>query len=282
MAVGKLGALAPHPEDTHPRVKLANHMTASLPPTPAVVDYASKVRSWPLYMNDQIGDCTAAGIAHSVQAWTAYSKGLVTLPNSAVLGLYEAFGYVPGHPDTDRGAVEQDVLKYVQQNGVGGHKILAYAQVDHKNPDEMKTALNLFGSLYLGANIPQSAMDQTGSGQPWSVVTGSPIDGGHCFVAQRWDTSPNPMQVVTWGQLQRVSVEWWLDYGLEAWVMISADWFNASGMSGSGIAMPELGDDFAVVTGQENPFRQPAKKKWYCTGLMDKIMPRLDHGKHSG
>jgi hypothetical protein len=31
-----------------------------------------------------------------------------------------------------------------------------------------------------------------------------------------------------------------------------------------------------------NPFRQAAKKKWYCTGLMDKIMPLLDHGKHSG
>ena len=29
MPAGKLGALAPHPEDTHPRVKLANHMNAA-------------------------------------------------------------------------------------------------------------------------------------------------------------------------------------------------------------------------------------------------------------
>lgn len=283
MPAGKLGALAPHPEDTHPRVKLANHVTASkLPPTPAVVDYASKVRMWPGYMNDQIGDCTAAGIAHSVQAWTAYSKGLVTLPNSAVLSLYEAFGYVPGHPDTDNGVVEQDMLRYVQQHGVAGHKILAYAQVDHRNPDAMKTALHLFGSLYLGANMPQSAMEQTGSGQPWTVEAGSPYEGGHCFVAQRWDTSADPMQVVTWGAMQRVSIEWWLANGLEAWVMISEDWFNANGLSGSGIATADLGDDFAICTGQGNPFRQPARKKWYCTGLMDKIMPLLEHVKHSG
>lgn len=283
MAVGKLGALAPHPEHTHPRVKLANHMSLSnLPPTPAVVDYASKVRVWPGYMNEQIGDCTAAGIAHSIQAWTAYTGRPVTLPNSAVLALYEAFGFIPGDPATDNGAVEQDVLHYVMQNGVGGHKILAYAQVDHTNPEAMKTALNLFGSLYLGANMPQSAMEQTGSGQPWTVETGSPIEGGHCFVAQRWDTAAAPMQVVTWGQMQRVSLEWWLDYGLEAWVMISQDWFLANGQSVSGVELPELGDEFAVVTGQMNPFRQPAKHKWYCTGLMDKIMPLLERAKHSG
>lgn len=283
MPAGMLGALAPHPEDTHPRVKLATHMdTGKLPPTPAVVDYASKVRVWPEYMNKRIGDCTAAGIAHSVQAWTAYAKGLVTLPDSAVLSLYEAFGYVPGDPSTDRGAVEQDVLHYVQKHGVGGHKILAYAQVDHRNPDEMKTALNLFGSLYLGASVPQSAMDQTGEGLPWSVVTGSPVEGGHCFVAQRWDSSPAPMQVVTWGQMQRVTLEWWIDYGVEAWVMLSDDWLNARGQAITGVDHAGLGDEFSIITGQPNPFRKPAKKKWYCTGIMDRAMARLDTGRHPG
>lgn len=277
MPAGKFGALAPHPEDTHPRVKLANHLSlAKIPPTPAVVDYASKVRSWPMYLNNKLGDCTAAAMAHALQAWTAYARGLVTLPDSAVLRLYEAMGYVPGDPATDRGAVEQDVLAYVHKNGIGGHKILAYAQVDHRNPDEMKTALNLFGTLYLGANIPQSALDQTDAGQPWAVVTGSPVQGGHCFVAQRWDTAGAPMQVVTWGALQRVSLEWWMDYGLEAWVMISEDWFLASGLSGSGIELPELGDDFAIVTGSDNPFRRPARKPWYCTGLTNRVMGLFD------
>lgn len=280
MPAGKLGALAPHPEDTHPRVKLANHMTGTLPTAPAIVDYASRVRSWPMYLNDQIGDCTAAGVAHALQAWTAYAKGLVTLPNSAVLSLYEAFGYVPGDPSTDNGAVEQDVLHYVQQHGVGGHKIRAYAQVNHEDPYVMKDALNLFGSLYLGAQMPQSAMDQTNQALPWTVVDGSPIEGGHCFVAQRWDTAAAPMQVVTWGQLQRVSIDWWLANGQEAWVMISDDWFRANGLSVSGINLSSLGDDFAVVTGQPNPFRKPPAQKWYCTGLTGKIMERLDSIRH--
>jgi len=272
MPAGKLGALAPHPESTHPRVKLSTHLSSkSLPPTPAVVDYASKVRSWPMYLNNQIGDCTAAGIAHTIQAWTAYAKGLVTLPNSAVLRLYEAFGYVPGNPATDNGAVEQDVLHYVMQNGVGGHKILAYAQVDHTNPDEMKAALNLFGSVYLGAGIPQSALVQTDAGQPWTVEQGSPIEGGHCFVLQRWDTTDAPMSVVTWGQLQRATTDWWMAYGLEAWVMISPDWFQASGKTVTGVDLPELGDEFSVVTGQPNPFRSTKPKSIFCLGLRDRI-----------
>ena len=273
-AAGMLGALPPHPEDTHPRVKLVNHMKASaVPPTPAVVDYASKVRVWPVYMNDRLGDCTCAGIGHAVQSWTAYGKGLVTLPNSAVLDLYERMGYVPGDAATDRGAVEQDVLAEVHRNGVGGHKILAYAQVDHQNPDEMKSALYLFGSLYLGAAMPQSAMDQTGAGQPWSLGPGdSTIVGGHCFVGQRWDASAAPLQVVTWGQLQRVTWDWWMAYGIEAWIVITSDWLAANGKNPLGVDLVQLGDEFAVVSGQVNPFRPPAKaSKHFCIGLRDKI-----------
>jgi hypothetical protein len=283
MPAGKLGCLGPHPETTHPRVKLSSHMMAKqLPPTPAVVDYASKVRSWPMYMNDKIGDCTCAGIAHSIQAWTAYAKGLVTLPDSAVLRLYEAFGYVPGDLRTDNGAIEQDVLAYVHANGLAGHQILAYAQVDHKNPDEMKTALNLFGSVYVGAQLPQSALLQTDAGQPWTVESGQSIAGGHAFVLQRWDVTAAPMTFVSWGQLQRATIEWWMDYGQEAWVMITPDFFQASGLSGSGVALAELGDEFSIVTGTPNPFRAAVpRKKWYCLGITDKIMTRLEAGRHS-
>lgn len=281
---GMLGKLAPHPEDTHPRVKLADHLIPSkLPPVPAVVDYASKVGMWPKYMNDTIGDCTCAGIAHTIQAWTAYSKGLVTLPVNAVLSLYEAMGYVPGNPATDKGAIEHDVLNYVQRVGIGGHKILTYAQVDHKNPDEMKAALYLFGSVYLGASMPQSALDQTGTGQPWSVLTGSPIVGGHCFVLQRWDVAQAPMDVVTWGQLQRMTIEWWMDYGDEAWVMVSDDWLQSNGRTITGVDLVGLGDQFSVITDQLNPFRAEKARSHHFLGMIDHFMTKwFDTGRHAG
>lgn len=271
---GMLGKLDPYPEDTHPRVKLADHLIpASLPVVPPVVDYASRVKVWPVYLNNQIGDCTCAGLGHAVQAWTAYTKGLVTLPDSAILNVYEAMGYDPRYPATDQGAVEHDVLAWAQQHGIGGHKILAFAQVNHRDPEEMKLALHLFGSVYMGAKMPQSSLLQTGAGQPWTVQTGSPVAGGHCFVLQRWDTSTFPMEVVTWGQMQDMSVEFWLDYGDEAWAVISEDWFNYNGQSFTGLELPELGDDFALVTGQPNPFRLPPKQKC-CIGMFDRAMTR--------
>lgn len=269
---GMLGKLPPHPEETHPRVKLAQHLNyAALPATPAVVDRASKVKTWPMYMNDQLGDCTCAGIGHSIQAWTAYGKGEVTLANSDVLNLYERLGYVPGEPSTDQGAVEQDVLAEVQKNGVGGHKILAFAQVDHTNLDEMKAALNLFGSVYLGAQMPESAMTQTQAGQPWSPVAGSPIEGGHCFVLQAWDVGhTGAMQVVTWGQMQRMTYPWWLQNGDEAWVIITQDWFQANGQTVTGVNLAGLGEDFALVTGQPNPL-VPKLRPGMFSGILRKL-----------
>jgi hypothetical protein len=77
----KYGRLAPHPVSTHPRVYFENYLdSAQLPQAPSVVDVASKVSSWPMYYNDQLGDCTCAAAGHVIQALTAYSSSEVTLP----------------------------------------------------------------------------------------------------------------------------------------------------------------------------------------------------------
>lgn len=238
------GKLDPHPEETHPRVKLGNHLTATEPSL--VVDWASKVLSWPMYMNNRIGDCTCAALGHAVQAWTTYATGnTVTLPDDAILSLYEAVsGYNPQTGANDTGAVEQDVLTYVEANGIGGHKIRAFAQVDHKNLSEMKRALELFGTLYLGFQVPQSAENQFAAGQPWTVL-GGPIVGGHAIDLQKWDS--NYMYVVTWGKLQAMDEAFWLAYGDEAWVIITDDWLNANGLDPEGLNMTQLLAEFDQI-----------------------------------
>jgi hypothetical protein len=40
---------------------LEHYLTAELPAAPAVVDRASKVSQWPMYLNDQLGDCVVEG-----------------------------------------------------------------------------------------------------------------------------------------------------------------------------------------------------------------------------
>jgi hypothetical protein len=251
------GKLAPHPEETHPRVRLSSHLAVT-PAVPAKVDYATLVSSWPSYGNYQIGDCTCAALGHWFQAITLYGKGEeVTLPYSDILSLYEAVsGYNPATGANDHGAVEQDVLAYVAKHGLGGHKIRAFAQVDHTNLEEMKQALDIFGAVYVGFQVPQSAEQQFGAGEPWTIVPGSPFVGGHAIDIQAWDSQY--IYAVTWGKLQAMSVDFWKFYGDEAWVILTDDWVNSkTGLSPTGLDLGGLLTEFDSLY-EETPVK--AKK----------------------
>lgn len=250
---GKLGRLAPHARETHPRLSFEDYLDSTvLPSAPHVVDFASKVTDWPMYMNDQIGDCTCAAVGHTIQAWTAYASSQVTIPDSAVLNLYEKVtGYVPGDPSTDNGANMQDILSYWQKNSVAGHKISAFAEIRSvNNPWLMKQALDIFGTVYIGFNCPQSALDQFNAGEPWSYDASSPIVGGHCVALQQMEpvgTRPGIMGVITWGALQPMTLKFAENYIEEAWVMLTPDWIEANGNSVSGFNAAQLQADFQAI-----------------------------------
>lgn len=246
----KLGKLDPHPESTHPRVKLRDHLTGG-PVIPAVVDRASKVSTWPMYLNDRLGCCTCSGAGHMVQAWTAYAGSEVTLPDSYILSLYEAVsGYDPATGANDNGAVEQDVLQYLHDKTPGGHGVVAFAQVDHANATEVKAALELFGSVYLGIQCPESAQTQFAAGQPWSYVPGSPIEGGHCIVLQKIDGN---YFIVSWGALIEMEESFWDAFVDEAWVVVTNDWLNKNGTSPDGLNLQSLLDEFKTLTSVPAP-----------------------------
>lgn len=254
-----LGRLAPHPVERAPRVMLAPFLTGPVPPTPSVVDWLGRVTDWPMYLNDQLGDCTCAAAGHMIEAWTAYVQGrTIEISNQDVLAAYEAVsGYRPGQPETDQGAVMQDVLTYWRKTGIGGHKILAFAQVDHTRQDEVDAALNLFGHLYVGVDFPSSAMDQFDAGQPWDVVAhDGGIEGGHA-VDLGYEAAGARLTAVTWGQPQQLTTRWWDKYVEECWVAISPEWLDATGHSPAGLDLQGLGEAVAALAGEPNPFPAP-------------------------
>ena len=63
----KLGKL-PYREDSR-TLFIANYLTPQLPPPPPALDLTRKVKAWPMYNNDQIGDCTCAAAGHMVELW---------------------------------------------------------------------------------------------------------------------------------------------------------------------------------------------------------------------
>lgn len=247
-------------DPTRPRLLLTPHLDGVVPPNPAVVDWLSRVTEWPMYGNDRVGDCVLAMIGHLIQLYTTYGQGsTVTVSEQDIIHAYSAItGYVPGDPTTDNGTVIQDALAYWLHTGIAGHKILAYAQVDHTNATEVDAAINLFGAVALGASIPNSAMAQFGAGQPWTVVSpDGGIDGGHAIPAGYYSTAGRETKVVTWARIQDVADAWWARYVTEAWIVVAPEWLDASGHSPEGIDLHSLGEDFAQLTGKSNPFPAP-------------------------
>lgn len=254
---GKLGKKAP--DHTRPRLRLTPHLTA-VPQPPAKVDWLSRVQNWPMYLNDQLGCCTCAMAGHALEAWSTYGQGhTVTVTDQDVLTAYEAVsGYRPGHPETDQGAVMQDVMDYLRKTGIAGHKVLAFAQVNHKDPAEVKAALNVFGTLLVGIEFPASAMDQFNAGQPWDAVRNDGgIEGGHAIHVGHDETGNVAYKCTTWGAVQGMTQAFWDRYVDECWVAIAPEWLSAAGASPGGVDLYGLGEDLHDLTGAQNPFPAP-------------------------
>lgn len=243
-------------DPSKPRLLFGTHLKTA-PTYPNELDYLSEVDNYPMYLNDRIGDCTCAGAGHIIQAESRYGQGTTeSVTDNNVLTAYEAVsGYNPKTGENDNGAVMQEVLSYWRKTGIGDHKILAFAEVDHKNKDELRAAMNIFGSLYIGINFPGTAMDQFNKGQPWDYVKGATIEGGHAIHGGAYAVGGN-WKVVTWGAIQDMTDSFWDKYVEEAWVVITPEWLNA-GKSPGGFDLYGLGEELASLTGGANPFPKP-------------------------
>lgn len=245
-----LGKLAPHPEHTHPRVKLQAHLTGPYP-IPEKIDWYSKVDAYPMLLNDSLGDCTAAGYWHLVQGWTAFAGTEFEPTDQDALDLYEpTSGYNPQTGANDNGAVEQDVLAYLSQYGVDGHKVAAFAQVDHTSQTSMLGAINAFGGVYVGIQCPQSMQQQFSTAQPGQMpvidyVPGSPVEGGHCIVIVGWNGTN--YIAVTWGALVEVTPAFWEYFGDEAWAIVTQDFIEANGEAPTGVNLQGLLAEFQAL-----------------------------------
>jgi hypothetical protein len=237
------------------RVALRPFLRVDEVPPPRESDRYSQVPSWPMFLNDKLGDCTCADLGHTLQQTALYGDGAeVHVTDDDVLTAYKAVSGYNGDPSTDQGAVIQDVMNYWRTTGVAGHKSLAFAEVNVKDVAEVKAAINLFGSVHFGLLFPAFAMDQFNAGQPWTPATrNTTIEGGHDVVGVGYD--PQWLYVVTWGRVQKVAWTFVARYFEEAWVAVIPEWVNdASGRTPTGLDLHGLGAEVAALTGGENPF----------------------------
>jgi hypothetical protein len=229
-------------------LRLSRYLTAALPAPPDRVDWSKGITSFGEMLNDQLGDCTIAGLGHAIQVWSANTGSEVTLPDCFIQSAYEQWcGYDPNDPSTDEGGIELDVLKNFRQNGLGGHKLIAFADASPINTTEVKQAINLFGGLYIGVGLPLTAQGQS----VWDVVNSGNTDsypgswGGHCVYVPKYDDTG--LTCITWGSLVPMTWAFWNRYVDEAHALIGSDWFNAGNIDPQGIDLAQLQADLAAI-----------------------------------
>lgn len=231
-----------------------------LPQVPRTQSVPS-VRTWPMYGNDRLGDCTVASAGHMIQSWTRESRRNLQPLDSDIEFAYWQTGTPPkkkgtAGSGTDDGRVELDVLNYWRNTGIGmwnkdgtaaaPDKIEAYAAVDPQDRLAMKAAIYLFGGVYVGIDLPKTAQKQL----TWKVVSGpgsAPGSwGGHAVPLLGYSTDYTTC--VTWGQKVRMSWEFNDVYCVEAYAIISKDFLTASGKTADGFDLVQLGYDLAAIT----------------------------------
>jgi hypothetical protein len=232
-------------------MRFATYVKPALPSPPAAVSYGAKVTSWPMYYNDQYGDCTCAAAGHMIQNWTANATAEVTVPPPSVLTFYEHFVGTP--PPPDKGCDMLSVLKYWRRDGIDSHKVLAFASVDLQDQVQAQSACWLFGSIYIGVALPDFATQGDMLTVPWVVPPGGPVgsaapnpNNGHCIPAVSYDA--DNLYVVTWGEIKSMSWGFYNAYADESFAVISEDFIEANGLDPAGFDLTALEGDLKQIT----------------------------------
>lgn len=186
--------------------------------------------------NDLVGDCTAAAVAHALTTWRSYAPPYSDMPDAAVLALYSAVsGYVPGQPETDRGALCLDVLDYWRKAPIDGAPLADFCALDPHNHRHVRQALWLFGCLYAGVTLTaaqetQAVWDTGGDASTW---------GGHCILIVAADD--DGLTCITWGKRQRMTWRWWDAACDEAYGLVSPVWRSPLGVTVDAMLAAEAG-----------------------------------------
>jgi hypothetical protein len=228
-------------------LKLSTYTTPALPEPPPAVDWMSTAKRWPMFGNDRAGCCVPASFGHLIGAWTTYAGGgTIYLTDKDIITAYSAIsGYNPRTGANDNGCVSNKALNYWRRSGVGGHKIVAYVQVDESDANAVKAAVNLFGGIYIAAQLPRAADTQFRQRKTWTPTSGSNGRrgswGGHALHMGSYNT--DGFDVSTWGRRQSATWDWWDAYVSEAFAVVSTDWLSAAGANPLGFNAEALLED---------------------------------------
>jgi hypothetical protein len=175
----------------------------------------------PMFGNDYHGDCVIAGRAHQTLRFEdAEQKKILPITDTDVLKEWHL-----ENGNTENGLSVLDSIKLWRTKGwkAAGkvYKIKAFAEIDRKNHDEVKSTVYADIGTGLGFALPDSALPEFHAGKPWTQTSKPPNQNNGHYVYIPGYTKIGPV-CVTWGRKQQMSWAFFDKYCDEAYAMIDA------------------------------------------------------------
>src|ERR1700722_8589143 len=244
------------PPKNAPSLKFRDYL-AAIPAHPAACDYLASLNGgWDMLGNDSLGDCVAVTWANTRRLVTA----TLSTPYYPTLQQVETF-YATQNPNgADNGMDIQTALEdLVQAGGPDGVKALGFMAVDFGNPEEVKAAINIAGSVWTGINVQSNNETEFNAGQPWDFTPGAPSIGGHSIITGGYGTfQPSTPQLsgdekfITWAQETSFTDAFWSNQVEEAWVVIWPEHLGTKAFV-QGMNTATFESDVTDITGQPFP-----------------------------
>lgn len=248
------------PPVNKPALMLASFMTGITPPHPDKVDYLAQLDHWAMLGNDQYGDCVAVTWANVRRLVTA-KLSVEDYPDmNQVEALYKTQNptFDPSSPGDsgDQGMSIQLCLEHLTKD-VEGVRAICFAKVDHRNEDEVKAAIALFGYVWVGINVQAANMAQFDEGVPWDYIADSPIEGGHSIIVGGYNSdSRRDENFITWAKETAFTSDFWTHLVEEAWVVVWPEHLGTRSFQ-QGVNVTALADSFTQLTGRPFPHFDP-------------------------
>jgi len=204
-------------------LRLENYLLPTLPAPPTSINWCPNRTSWPMLMNDSLGDCTIAAILHAVQVWSQDPKKPYNPTDATALSYYEQFcGYVNGDPNTDQGGDELNVLNQWRAKKLDTHVLEGYVDPQPQNLLHVQQSIAFFGGIYIGLQLPVSAQQQS----VWTVVPhDGGVWGGHAVYCYAYNAT-GPI-CASWNEVIPMTWGFWNKYCDESHCLLGSAWVPA-------------------------------------------------------
>lgn len=254
------GKYGKRPADPYrPAIRLARSLTGVIPDHPIAADYLATLPGWKMLGNDIQGNCVAVTWANTRRLVTAALGATENYPSQVMVDTVYATQNPAGQ---DNGMDIQTLLGWLTKNaGPDGAKVAGFAKVDAANPDEVKAAIAIFGSLWTGFTVLQANETEFDHGQPWDYTPGSPDIGGHSVITGGYgQPGAGPLggdeRFITWAEETSFTDRFWLREVDECWAVIWPEHLGSKEFL-AGVDLSTFAADYEAITGRPFPVPVP-------------------------